>query len=397
MNLLPPPTYGSKPMTHAFVIGVGDYPHRDPAWGGLGVLADVPNLPSAADSAKLVCEWLLENGGELAAPLASLEVVISDPSEADMRYPWTSPVAIGTATADHVHAAGTAWLERLRAREGDVALFYCCGHGAMRAGDPILFLEDLNASESNPWSHLNVGELAQALRRTKQIRCAFMFSDACAEFLLSLEFDKPLQTRFYPAPLSFAPVRDKVSLLRAAPSAMLAYEGELLDGGGGVIAKAGRFTQVLLRALSGASARWEGNRWAITPTNVMFDLKNLRRVYFGHWEERQFEPSLVLSQNDVHAILHPAAPVLPLVILTDPEDGGTMFDLHVSDRDDPNPPWITSKQARSSNAWHTAVPAGRMPRYAVAIAPDQLPPPFHSSLFIPTQALFDQRIPVGMS
>lgn len=43
------------PVTHAFVVGVGAYPHMAPAWGGDPGLGNVPELSSAADSAKMMC------------------------------------------------------------------------------------------------------------------------------------------------------------------------------------------------------------------------------------------------------------------------------------------------------------------------------------------------------
>lgn len=393
MNLLDDAPLGPDPVTHAFVIGVGDYPHSAPAWGGVPSLGQVPNLPSAADSAKMVCDWLLST--KLAAPLASLEVVISDPQQGAPRYPWRPGKVIESATSQNVFKAGKAWLDRLRLRRGDVAFFYCCGHGAAHASSPVLFLEDLNQTEENPWTHLNVGDLAQALRRLNTIKCAFMFSDACGEFIPLLEFSSPTSTRFYPAPLPFAEARDKVFLLCAAPSALLAYEGEHLDPQGQIVARAGRFTQVLLRALNGLSARWEDARWAITPMNVMFDLKKLRRLYYSHWDERPFEPSPALTQSDSFPILHPTAPMLPLVITTDPQEIAGSLDLHISERNEPQPPWLYSKQERSSTAWRTEIPATLAPRYAVALAPELNPPPFHSSLFIPTAPLFDHQIPVG--
>lgn len=375
-----------EPATHAFVIGVGNYPHRQPQWGGLPDLANVPNLASAADSAKFVSEWLLHNQDSLTARLGSLDVLISDPPGGANRLPWDPGAPIDAATEANVRLAGQAWFNRLRKRAGDVALFYCCGHGAAHTALPVLFLEDLNGDEANPWSHLNVGKLAQALRRMMPLRSAFMFSDTCSEFLTNFELGDALETRFFPPPSPFDPARDKVLLLRAAPDALLAYEGA--DPTTGV--KLGRFTQTVIKGLDGSSARLRNDGWTVYPSELINDLKTLRRIYYPLWDDLPFEPSPVLTQSEVYPIVNRPDPDLPLLIMTNPEDAVTRFDLHVSDRDDRNPPWIVSKPDKAAGAWLTSVKGGADPLYALAMTDAE----FFSSRFFPIQPQFDHRVNV---
>ena len=375
-----------EPATHAFVIGVGDYPHHNPAWNGLPELANVSNLPSAADSAKFVADWLMRNQDSLAAKLGSLEVVISDPPDVANRYPWVPDKPIGRASEADVKTAGKAWFERLTARPGDVAFFYCCGHGAAHSSQPVLFLEDLNAAEENPWSHLDIGQLAQALRRTAPLRCAFMFADTCGEFIPNFEFGNAMGLRFFPPPLPFADAREKVLLLCAAPQAKLAYEGAEPKTG----VRLGRFTQTLIKGLDGSSARMRDNRWMVYPSELINDLKALRRIYYPLWDDLPFEPSAALTQNEVYPIMHMQDPELPLLIITDPEDAAVRFDLHVSERNDPAPPWILSRPNKCAGAWFTSVKAGMDPLYALAVAGAE----FFSSRFYPNQPQFYHRVKV---
>jgi hypothetical protein len=94
MTLLFSRAPADEPSTHAFVIGVGGYPSAKEGAGCLdGLIA--PDVPSAADSAKFFCDWLLENRDLLVAPLASLEVLISDTDEGEDRYPWKPPLPEG--------------------------------------------------------------------------------------------------------------------------------------------------------------------------------------------------------------------------------------------------------------------------------------------------------------
>jgi len=379
----------AEPATHAFVVGVGDYPHREPDWGGLPDLTNVPNIPSAADSAKFMCDWLLQNQDRLSAKLGSLEVLISDPAGAGDRYAWTPGKPVDRASAENVMEAGKDWLARLRGKPGDVALFYCCGHGAAHSAQPVLFLEDLNSSDDNPWVHLNLGNLAQSLRRETSIRCAFLFSDACGEFIPNFEISNPIEARFFRDPRLFGSPRDKVLLLCAAPEKLLAYEGEANPGDN---VRFGRFTQTLLKGLDGSSARLRGNQWTVYPSELINDLKNLRRIFYGHWSDLPFEPSPVLTQNEIYPIIDLVAPELPVLIMTDPEEAMASFNLHVSERNDRAPPWIASKPDLSTAAWRTTVKAGMTPLYALAIADTDAP--FYSSCFLPIQPIFDQRVSV---
>ena len=45
----------------------------------------------------------------------------------------------------------------------------------------------------------------------------------------------------------------------------------------------GRFTQTLLKGLSGFSARGNNNAWWVYPSGLIDDLKSLRRIFYPHW------------------------------------------------------------------------------------------------------------------
>src|SRR5262245_21576729 len=106
------------PATHAFIIGVGGYPNAKPGQGGVAMLQNVKDIRSAANSAMLVVDWLLDHQDSLAAPLASLEALISDaaipPPALATAYAWTHPpgVPIADPTLANVTAAGLDWVAR---------------------------------------------------------------------------------------------------------------------------------------------------------------------------------------------------------------------------------------------------------------------------------------------
>lgn len=369
------------PKTHALVIGVGNYPHA--AQGVDADLQNVPNLPSAADSAKRMCDWLLDNQDNLAAPLATLEVLISDPSNPNDRYPWIRG-PVDPATEANVKNHGKNWFDLVTAEAGNAAFFYCCGHGASHLEEPVVFLEDLNQNDINAWTHINLSSLARSLRKVSSISAAFLFSDACGEYVTKFELGEALETRFFAEPKGFKTSNNKVSLLCAAAGGHLAYEGTVAKDSN---LKFGRFTQTLIMALNGSSARWSQQKWGVSCRELPNDLKLLRRIFFSHWsDDEPFEPYPTFSQTDPIPIVFPTNFELPVVVMTDPLDQLPHYGLIISRRDDPAPPWLKDRNAGDSTAWATTVPPSFDIHYAIAVNGAG----HRSRGFQPVQPLFDQ-------
>lgn len=373
------------PRTHAFVLGVGSYPAAKAGVGVLQNLQKVPDLPSAADSAKLVSDWLIENQDRLAARLATLEVLISDPAEPNNRYHWQHG-PVDAATAANVGTKGFDWFKRATARQGDTALFYCCGHGASHDQDPVLFLEDLNGDERSVWTHINLTSLAQAFRKSKTVSAVFLFSDACGELIPEFELVRePQSCSFYPQLTPFGQSRNQVSLLCAAAEGILAYDGPRAPG---EQVKFGRFTQTVLEALKGASARWVLGKWGVCGRDILGDLKNLRRIFFAHWGDKQ--PFEAFTQPDRLPVVFPDAFELPIVVMTDPPERMPQYGFVISQKNDPAPPWLKNRLPGEASAWSTTVPPSRDAFYAIAIkGADHYP-----LLFQPKEPLFDQWVSV---
>lgn len=388
--------------THALIIGVAAYPFAKPDKGGNPALRRVKDIASAADSAKLVGDWLIDNRSNLAAPLASLEVVISDVVVGTPRYTPTHAELHGpfdAAVDASVRNAGTAWLNRIQADPGATALFYGCGHGANRGASPLLFLSDLNQQPlGNAWSHLNIGRLAQAFKQMPQLTAGFFFLDACGEFVPMLG-DNPRDCTIIAPDVPRPADRDKVLLLAAASAGSLAHSGDAdpdfesiepgYDGeadASGV--RLGRFTQTILKGLSGASARWS-NGWKVDSMGLCTDLKPLHRTYFPHWNDKPFEPSPVLTPNDRFPIVNVAAPLFPVVISTEPLTRTGDFDLKISLSTDGQTPWLLEREGRAAAPWAAFVGADQtVPIYALALDGEDR----HVSFFKADQPQFDHRV-----
>ncbi|MEP9359536.1 hypothetical protein [Sphingomonas sp. KR3-1] len=385
-----PPIQG--PMTHAFIIGVGNYPHAKPGQGAKAELRTTKDLPSAADSAKFMCDWLIDNQDKLAAPLASIEMLLSDPAQpvAPLRYVWRNPQVVDGATSVNVQAAGAAWLARLKARPGDVALFYACGHGAGLSTQPVIFLEDLNLSAVNPWAHHNIGSTAASFKQLGDIRAAFFFSDTCREFRPTFTLSDNQDLSRFNAP--YDPFddtgREKVSLMCAATDTMLAYEGSLSDNR---LIKLGRFTQMLARGLDGALARWRDQRWVVYPSALFDDIKLLQRGLRPDWRGEPFEPAHAISPNEVFPIVYSPNPTLPVVVRTAPQTTMANYDLRIFNNATFTPPCVDQRDKGDGNDWLAWVPASLVPHYAVA----QDGVGQYQAIFVPNMPCFDERITVA--
>ena len=319
--------------THAFVIGVGDYPHAKADLGTNEALRYVRDLPSAADGAKLMCDWLLVNRDKLEAPLGSIEVLISDvPGEVGRYIPRDPRLLLPIARADGttIPPAGNAWLGRIYQDPGSTAFFYACGHGASLGTQPTLFHSDLNLNRGgDAWAHLNIGSMALAFRQMQELAAAFFFIDACGEYVPS--FPSLVRDSGFISPDLVRPTdRDKVWLLAAASAGLLAFPGRTTDAverdpeyeaaiDDGNPVKIGRFTQTVLKGLNGACAHWDGQAWSVDNKDLnTANLKTLHRVYFPSWRDKPFEPSDVLSINSRVSIIRHDAVRLPVLVLTDP-------------------------------------------------------------------------------
>lgn len=397
MTLLFSRAPGDQPATHAFVIGVGGY---SSAKAGQGSLPDLlaPDVPSAADSAKFFCDWLLRNCDLLVDPLATLEVLISDSAEGEDRYDWNPPLpeghappaAIDEATAANVLTAGEAWLHDDRVRNGDTVLFYFCGHGASLSSEPALFLGDLNLG-NKPWKFMNVQSLGRSLKQNCRIGNAYLFVDACGELIPGFDLHV-VATRdpglgFWPEVRWAAQELWKVLLLCATPAGLSAFDGDMT----GSSVRLGRFTQTLVKALDGALVGdWDG-RWAVNSASLSNQLKNLREFCFPGWNDHPFDPGALMSFNEVRHIVVPARPMVPVRARVSPKEAFDGHSLCIGEEPPPPIPGNASFPFDTfANVWRPEIPPSTSARYAVVHKGDV----FHVLHFTPNKPHFDLKVPI---
>ena len=98
MSMTRGPAFGAvTPVTHAFVVGVSDYPFlAGPQASDFGAAFGMAGLTSAANSASTIAAWLLEEFHKPEAPLATLRVLLS-PAAGESLHPAVTD-AVGAPT-----------------------------------------------------------------------------------------------------------------------------------------------------------------------------------------------------------------------------------------------------------------------------------------------------------
>jgi hypothetical protein len=378
-----------RPAMHALVIGVAGYPMAKETKGYDDYLRGVEDVHCAVTSARRMADWLFDNKDSLTPPLASIDLVLSEAPSDPNRLPYPmrlQPQApIVEATTLNVEQHGEAWQSRFKS--GDSAFFFISGHGAMLGNDAVVFLNDLNGRRNDPWgAFLNISDAARGLKCDERLKAAFVFSDACQEYSRrfaeaphgsGVRIVTPLD------PIAIVNARDKVAFITAASQGLETLEGNW-DGDPKV--KMGRFTQVLVQALSGASARQQDGGWAVCAESIAADMKNLYRL--REWTD-PFEPSAVMAQNERFSIIQHLAPRVPVIVRTQPPGRLPNCSFEVFLPPDRSKPAIQQCSCGQRNCWVTWLAGSIMPHLVVATHTDTKSA---AAMFAPYGPIFGQTV-----
>jgi Caspase domain len=179
------------PATHAFLIGVGFYPHLN--GGGQTLTSDndgMGQLTSPPVSARALAQWLITSFRNPSKPLSTVELLLSEAAPAPFDHPAQGPVAVNAATMANVVPALGDWFVRGNAHPDNLLLFYFCGHGISQGPNTALLMADFGANPLRSLSGaLDFRKLYLGLERCRATEQCF-FIDACrasSDTLISAE------------------------------------------------------------------------------------------------------------------------------------------------------------------------------------------------------------------
>jgi hypothetical protein len=274
--------------------------------------------------------------------------------------------------------------------KGNVALLFISGHGAIRGGDPIVFLTDLNKNAKDRWAYLNVKETARAFKKFGDLHAAHFFVDACQQTIPHFQLASPgIGARFTPDPDPLEePGEEKVTLLSATAPGKLAFEGDIESLPG---VRAGRFTQTLLKAIDGAAARdlTGSNDWVVYPLSIYEDLKPLYSLR-SDWRDLTFDPTPPELPNTIIPIRgFSSPPKVPILIRTDPADYLKQAALSIFD-EGRKPPPFASCPVGNRTEWAAWLDASHSRHFLVAQSGSQA----LEKAFFPARSIFNQVLKV---
>jgi hypothetical protein len=256
-----------KPGTHAIVIGVGRYEwlmdgKKKPTFAQNDGMAQLTSPP---ESARAFTKWLLDTYDNPDAPLATLDLLLSD-TKGKFKV-GSKEVSIAAASFDNVSQAIRDWAKR-GALKDDVLLFFFSGHGICAGDQTTLLCADYGSDDTSPLRHaIDFRKLRIAMDRFAARRQCF-FVDACRVATSGI-----LETFDYYGQPVIDPVAAHSPQPRQAPVFHSALAGQQAYGRKN---KPSYFTEALLRAFDGpASDDARDGRWWVQ-TSVL--LKALQPV-----------------------------------------------------------------------------------------------------------------------
>lgn len=169
----------TQPRLHAFVIGVGDYPHLAGGGGHPAVTNfGLQQLTTTVITAKKIAEWLVSSHQNAAAPLGSVELLLSPAQQ--VTRPDGAIRNIASATMAEIRTAFNDWWQRCNAQAGNIALFYFAGHGINTASQYLL-PADFGAPGPNLWANCLDFDGMRVGMRANAADTQLFFADACRE------------------------------------------------------------------------------------------------------------------------------------------------------------------------------------------------------------------------
>lgn len=342
MTLLTPVADRSKQGVHAFLIGVGKYPHLE---GGRSrkkfpYAGHIGQLKSPYHSVEAFSTWLRNDLNLAGSPVRSLRVLASSPVKG-MVSAWDEP------SIAKIQQEAKEWYKDCNEHPGNVALFYFCGHGVLLGDRSFLLAQDFGKDELTPFKgSFDPAAFADAFLATKSSKQVFLL-DACRTTPAELR-----RVFKNPTPTELVSARSHSNLGKHQQAEL--YASELGTKAYGVEGKPTVFMSYLLASMKGAGAHQTMTAdWVVGTDSLRSGVNFLAK--------RQYEDGLqhvsfgkLSADFELHAI--PDTPVVPVVVRTSPAT--RLGDLQLQ-TDCPQ-----HKTVPDGKPWHIDVLAGSRTFYA---------------------------------
>jgi hypothetical protein len=317
----------SGPATHALIIGVGYYAHLP---GGKGKLIPdhqgMEQLTSPPYSAREFAAWLRRDYYNPEKPLATIDMLVSEPDASVFIYPGENAKPVERATFARVKQALLAWFQRGDQDPQHQLILFFCGHGVSRGHQSSLLMEDFGKIPNNPLEHaLSFRDFYEGMDTCKARQQCF-FIDACrvASPALIMRYANYTGQPVIPGSAFLAQPE-----VRAAPIFYATVPGQPAYGRS---AASSVFTDALLKALKGSGcidANGTGT-WLVSPFSLSTGLDSLLR-----WQQENLSGiGQMLNATDLaYLTLHflKGDPIVPVSIGCKPSEANQQAELGYTD------------------------------------------------------------------
>jgi hypothetical protein len=341
---------GTGAKTHVLIIGVGEYLHLP---GGAEPVPELETmglgqLTSTVASAIAISNWILHDYRNDAAPLASVQVLLSPSQVLPIRG---RQIPVDRASLASVRSAFSRWKNRADTNPDNVALFFFSGHGVEKETLALL-LDDFGSDPNSPYfESINWDSTYDGMRQCNALlqvywidSCRSITSDGLKKWALNATTLVDPEVR---ASERSAPV------IHATATNARAYGRE---------GQATQFTKALLASLAGLGSEKRRNRWVITPSKLFegvgVAMRNLAAAEAYLPEEDRLPDQKAVSDgeevdNKVIADVK-GVPEVPVRIGWNPEASAAHSVAELKRLARPRKTYTSSR----SHPWACVVPAG---------------------------------------
>jgi hypothetical protein len=300
--------------THVLIIGMSAYPHllggefENPA-----IAEGMGQLDAPAISARAMAKWFLEEFENTEKPLASVSLVLSEPTQATFTHPKLTEPAdkLPRGTAVEIIEAIQNWAERASQNRENLTIFFFCGHG-VSAGESILLLRDFGAKPLSKFDGaLNLSDFIGAMQ-TMMPEYQLFLVDSCR---VPTSIARSVLGKAHVGRSGLDPL-DLDNRGGTPAKQSVHHSSSALEQSWGRVQGASLYTEALLQALDGGGAQSNLGYWIGT-----LGLQTALAAYTPRLAAKErVEQQPELLRNVQFKIHRPKKIVVPLYVTSAPKE-----------------------------------------------------------------------------
>jgi hypothetical protein len=335
------------PATHGLVVGVGDYCFVDDPTRPRVSAMGLPRLTSPPVSARLFADWLVSKHRNAAAPLGSVELLLSEPLPRYRSPDGSIDVEVEGATMANFECAWDRWFARCNAHEGNVAIFYFCGHGLHKTHLALL-LDDFGENENRMFDNaVDFDASHDGMMTSCRAKVQCFFADACRQVPYAILERENVQGKV---------LADRIITDNQASDAPRYFATLPTDAAYGQSGQATVFTQAVLQALNGAGSSELNGRWTVQSGRLQDGIREaMRRLQkqLGAPPQRPVQGGSVSGDTILHELTD--APRVPVTVELTPAGAAALAELFLFN---PANPAVRFERASIAGSWELELVAG---------------------------------------